>query len=119
MARLIPCTLIGFEEGPVCQTVVDGNDDRVFEKLGENHQEEHEEATGGQVAPAHLRTMEKCLRTAETLQRADDDRESVFLLCVKGSSAALRVDYLPRDLRSSDCGRRHVVILFLLLFSLC
>lgn len=69
----------------MCQRVVDGNDDRVFEKLGENHQEDHEEATGGQVAPAHLRTMEKGVRTAETPQRADDDRESVFLLCVEGS----------------------------------
>lgn len=78
MARLIPCTLIGFEEGPVCQTVVDGNDDRVFEKLGENHQEEHEEATGGQVAPAHLRTMEKCVRTAGTGGRRQ--RKCVFAL---------------------------------------
>lgn len=69
----------------MCQTVVDGNDDRVFEKLGENHQEDHEEATGGQVAPAHLRTTEKCVRTAETLQRADGGRESVFLLRVQGS----------------------------------
>lgn len=85
IARLILCTVVGFEEGPVCQTVVDGDDDRVFEKLGENHQEDHEEATGGQVAPAHLRTMEKCVRTAETLQRAADDSESVFLLCVNGS----------------------------------
>lgn len=78
IARLIPCALIGFEEGPVCQAVVDGNDDRVFEKLGENHQEDHEEAAGGQVAPAHLRRMEKWVRTADPLQREDDDREGVY-----------------------------------------
>lgn len=55
---LIPCTLIGFEEGPVGQTVVYGNDDRVFEEFRGNHQEDHEEATGGQVTPTHLQDDE-------------------------------------------------------------
>lgn len=40
------------------QTVVYGNDDRVFEKLRGNHQEDHEEATGGQVTPTHLQDDE-------------------------------------------------------------
>lgn len=41
--------------GPDSQPVVDGNNDGVFEEFGGDHQEDHEEATRGQVTPAHLR----------------------------------------------------------------
>ena len=47
--------LIGFGGGPDSQPVVDGNDDGVLEKFRGHHQEDHEEATRGQVTPAHLR----------------------------------------------------------------
>lgn len=40
--------------GPVGQPVVNGHHDGVLEQLGEDHHEHHEEATGRQVAPAHL-----------------------------------------------------------------
>ena len=46
---------IGFGGGPEGQPVIDGNDDRVFEEFRGNHHEDHEEATRGQVTPAHLR----------------------------------------------------------------
>lgn len=54
-------TLIGLGGRPEGQPVVDGNDDGVFEELGRHHEEDHEETTGGHVAPAHLRRQEQPL----------------------------------------------------------
>lgn len=53
------CSLVAFEESPVGQTVVSGNDDGVLEKFGGNHQEDHEEAPRGQVRPTHLQEEEE------------------------------------------------------------
>lgn len=97
---LIRCSLVGFEESPVGQTVVNGNDDRVFEKFGGNHQQDHEEAPRGQVSPAHLQEDEKA-------------SENTW-----NAAPLIRVLYPPGDLRSSDRGGGHVVVLFLLLFVL-
>lgn len=44
----------GFNGSPDCQPVVNGNNDGVLEELGGHHQEDHEEAPRGHVAPAHL-----------------------------------------------------------------
>lgn len=48
------CRLIG--GSPESQTVINGNDDRVLQQLGGNHEEDHEEASRGEVAAAQLET---------------------------------------------------------------
>lgn len=49
--------LFTFEGSPLSQPVIDSDYNRVFEKFREDHEEDHEEATRGQVTAAHLRKL--------------------------------------------------------------
>lgn len=94
---------------PNCQPAVDSNDDQVLEELGGDHHEDHEAATGGQVAPAHLGTGAEPLigwRTSCLWERGQWQRRRSL-----GSN-------LPWNLGSSAGGGGHVVVFLLLLFLL-
>lgn len=70
----------------------------MFEKFGGHHQEDHEEAAGRQVTPAHLG------RQMSPQHRREKYIIPRILQEMEATCAALRMDYPPRDLRPSVRG---------------